>query len=55
MSSTVFTLVYTILRMIYKTVLRDTLVKAIDDPNSDVDEMIVGLLDRIFDENKIKE
>ena len=38
-----------ILKFVYRTVLRDLIVKAIDNPDSDVDEFILSLLDRIFD------
>jgi len=33
----------------YSLVLRDLIKKAINDPNSDLDEMALGVLDKIFD------
>lgn len=35
--------------MLYRMVLRDLLVKAIDDPDSEVDDFVVALFDRIFE------
>ncbi len=40
--------VFFILRMVYKTILRDLVVKAIDNPDSDVDEFVIAMLDRLF-------
>ncbi len=41
--------VFFILKMVYKTILRDLVVKAIDNPDSDVDEFVIAMLDRLFD------
>lgn len=38
-----------ILRYIYRTVLRELIVNAIDNPNSEVDEFFLKLLDNIFE------
>ncbi len=43
--------VLVIMRFVYKTVLRDLIVKAIDNPDSDIDEFVIKMLDRIFDYN----
>ena len=42
-------LVFKLLKVAYKLVLRDVIKKAIDDPNSTVDEAVIELLDDIFD------
>ena len=33
----------------YRVILRDLLIKAIDNPDSEVDEFVVAMLDRLFD------
>ena len=38
----------TIARMAYKLILRDLLKAAIDDPNSELDEMVLSALDAVF-------
>ena len=40
---------WVIIMLIYKTILRELVVKAIDDPDSEVDDLILKILDRIFD------
>ena len=40
---------YAILCFAYKSVLRDLVLKAIDDPDSEVDDLILEILDRLFD------
>ncbi len=40
-----------IMRFVYRTVLRDLIEKAIDNPDSDVDEFVLKLLDRLFEYN----
>lgn len=42
-------LIYTIMKQLYATVLRDLLVKAVDDPESDHDDLILSIIDRVFD------
>ncbi len=37
--------------MVYRTILRDLVAKAIDNPDSDVDEFVMKMLDRLFDYN----
>lgn len=43
--------VFFIIKMVYKTILRDLVAKAIDNPDSDVDEFVMQMLDRLFDYN----
>lgn len=38
-----------IIKFVYKTILRELIVKAIDNPDSEVDEFILAMLDRLFD------
>jgi len=44
--------VFNIIKMIYKTLLRDLVVKAIDNPDSEVDEFVLRLLDNLFEYGK---
>jgi len=39
---------YDILRMAYKGVLRDLLIKTIDDPNTEWDNILLETMDKIF-------
>lgn len=39
---------YTMLCKAYVEILRDLLVKAIDDPDEEWDDMVLNILDRIF-------
>jgi hypothetical protein len=41
--------VWGLIKLLYRSILRDLVVKAIDDPDSEVDDFILGLLDRIFE------
>ena len=41
----------TIIKFVYKTILRDLVAQAIDNPNSEVDEFVMKMLDRLFDYN----
>jgi len=41
--------IYVIICYAYKTILRDLVKKAIDDPDSEVDEFVLSLLDKLFD------
>lgn len=41
--------VLVIMKFVYKTILRELIVKAIDNPNSEVDDFVLALLDRLFD------
>jgi len=43
--------VMVIMRLIYKTILRDLVFKAIDNPDSEIDDFVLKLLDKIFDYN----
>ena len=38
-----------IIKIVYKTILRELIVKAIDNPDSEVDEFVLKLLDNLFD------
>jgi len=40
---------WTIAKLLYKTILRPLVLKAIDDPDSDIDDIAMGILDRVFD------
>ena len=37
------------IKFAYSTILRELLINAIDNPDSEVDEFIVAMLDRLFD------
>lgn len=40
--------VYTVLCYVYKVILRDLVKKAIDNPDSEVDDFVLSLLDKLF-------
>ena len=40
---------YALIKLAYATILRKLVLKAIDDPNSEVDDIVMGVLDRLFD------
>lgn len=40
--------IYIILGMVYSTILRGLLKKAVDDPEEEWDEMLLDILDRLF-------
>jgi len=44
--------IWAIVKMAYKIILRPLLVKAIDDPDSEVDDFILRLLDNLFEYEK---
>jgi len=44
-----FTVIYALLKQIYKTILRPLLVKAIDDPDEDWDDVVLSIVDKLFD------
>ena len=44
--------IYTVLCYVYKVILRDLVKKAIDNPDSDIDEFVLSLLDKLFDYNE---
>jgi len=41
--------VFFILKIVYKTILRDLVEKAIENPDSEIDEFVMAMLDRLFD------
>jgi len=41
--------IWTIIKMIYKIILRPLVLKAIDDPESEIDDFVMEVLDRIFE------
>ena len=41
--------IWALSKMAYKTILRPLVLKAIDDPDSEVDDIVMSILDRIFD------
>ena len=41
-----------IIKMVYKTILRDLVFKAIDNPDSQIDEFVLRLLDNLFEYGK---
>ncbi|KKL55354.1 hypothetical protein LCGC14_2256260 [marine sediment metagenome] len=43
--------VMVIMRLIYKTILRELVFNAIDNPDSEIDDFVLKLLDKIFDYN----
>lgn len=42
-------IVWQLAKMAYKTILRKLVLDAIDNPNSEVDEFVMRLLDNIFE------
>ncbi len=40
---------FIIIKFVYRTILRDLVAKAIDNPDSEVDEFVMKMLDRLFD------
>jgi len=40
---------FLVLKFVYRTILRDLIISAIDNPDSDVDDFVLRLLDRLFD------
>jgi len=43
---------WTIIKMVYKAILRPLVLKAIDDPDSEIDDFIMRILDNIFEYEK---
>ena len=43
------TLYWGVAKVIYKMVLRDLLMRAIDDPDQEWDDWVLGICDKIFD------
>lgn len=41
--------VFFIIKLVYRTILRELVLKAIDNPDSEVDEFVMAMLDRLFD------
>jgi len=41
-----------IAKILYKLFIRRILIKAIDNPDSDIDDVIIATLDRVFNYNK---
>ncbi len=37
-----------VIRFVYKTILRDLVANAIDNPDSEVDEFVMQMLDNLF-------
>lgn len=37
-----------VIQFVYRTILRDLIKEAIDNPNSEVDEFVLDMLDRLF-------
>jgi len=44
-----YRLIFQLLQKVYAEVLRPLLVKAIEDPNEVWDDVILGMIDRLFD------
>lgn len=42
-------LIWNLAKMAYGTILRPLVLKAIDDPDSEIDDIVMSILDRIFD------
>jgi hypothetical protein len=40
---------WTIIKLIYKVILRPLVLKAIDDPDSEIDDFVMRILDNIFE------
>jgi len=43
--------IFNILKMVYGQILRPLLKQAIDNPNEEWDEVVLGMVDRLFDHN----
>ncbi len=43
--------IFALIKLAYATILRKLVLKAIDDDESEVDEIVMGILDRLFDYN----
>jgi hypothetical protein len=43
-----YLMIYDLVCLAYSKILRDLVVKAIDDPDSEIDDLIVSLLDKLF-------
>ena len=41
--------IYVIIKFVYKTILRDLVKAAIDNPDREVDEFVMAMLDKLFD------
>ena len=41
-------IIFGLVRTVYGKVLRPLLVKAIDDPNEEWDDVVLGIVDRVF-------
>jgi len=44
--------VYGIIKMVYAQILRDLVKRAIDNPDSEIDEFVLRLLDNLFEYGK---
>ena len=42
------TLYWNVAKMLYKMVLRDLLIKAIDNPNEEWDDWVLSIADKVF-------
>jgi len=42
-------LIWRLAKMAYATILRDLVLAKINDPDSDIDDIVMSVLDRIFD------
>jgi len=47
-----FNFFFALMKLAYRLKLRGLLKESIDDPNSENDEKILGIIDRIFDYNE---
>lgn len=46
--------VFELLNLAYSNILRSLVLKAIDDPDSEVDELVMSILDRLFNYKEAK-
>jgi len=44
--------VYGIIKMVYAQILRDLVFRAIDNPDSEIDEFVLRMLDNLFEYGK---
>ena len=44
-----YDIIFRLLKEVYSTILRDLLIKAIDDPKEEWDEWVLGVCDLLFD------
>lgn len=49
-----FAAIWSLATMAYNTILRDLLIKAIDDPDSQWDDTVLSIVDKIFEYSPVE-